>query len=130
MFQLLYIYHFSSVTQPCLSHCDPMDFSKPGLAVHHQLPELTQTHIHRVGDAINHLILYRPLLLPPSIFPSTRVFSNESALHIRWPKDWSFSFSTSFLASSISTHLSDLQESRCHHSEWSLYWSREISSPG
>ena len=40
MFQLLYIYHFSSVTQPCLSHCDPMDFSKPGLAVHHQLPSL------------------------------------------------------------------------------------------
>ena len=43
----------------------------------------------------NHLILYRPLLLPPSIFPSIRVFSNESVLHIRWPKYWSFSFSIS-----------------------------------
>ena len=48
----LYIYHFSSVTQSCLPHCDPMDCSKPGLAVHHQLPELTQTHIHLVGYAI------------------------------------------------------------------------------
>ena len=66
----------------------------PGLPVHHQLPEFTQTHVHRVGDAI-HLFLCRPLLLPPSIFPSIRVFSNVSVLHIRWPKDWSFSFSIS-----------------------------------
>ena len=71
-----------------------MNCSTPGLPVHHQLPEFTQTHVHRVGDAI-HLILCRPLLLPPSIFPSIRVFSNESALHIRWPKYWSFSFSIS-----------------------------------
>ena len=66
-----------------------------GLSVHHQLLELTQTHVHHVGDAINHLILSHPLLLPPSIFPSIRVFSNESALRIRWPKYWSFSFNIS-----------------------------------
>ena len=71
-----------------------MNRSTSGLPVHHQLPEFTQTHVHRVGDATNHLILCRPLL-PPSIFPSIRVFSNELALCIRWPKDWSFSFSIS-----------------------------------
>jgi len=102
-----------------------MDCSIPVLPVHHQLPEFTKTHIHWVGDAIqpshpplsspspptfnllklisiesvmpsNHLILLcHPLLLPPSILPSTRGFSNESTLHIRWPKYWSFSFSIS-----------------------------------
>ena len=72
-----------------------MNCSKPGLPVHHQLPESTQTHVHRVSDAIQHLILCHPLLLLPSIFPSIRVFSNESALHIRWPKHWSFSFNIS-----------------------------------
>ena len=84
---------FSSVAQSCLTLCDPVDCSTPSLPVHHQLPEFTQTHVHWVGDAINHLILCRPLLLPPSIFPSIRVFSNESFLHIRWPKYWSFSSS-------------------------------------
>ena len=59
--------------------CDPMNCSTPGLPVHHQLPEFTQIHIHRVGDPSNHLILCRPLLLLPSIFSSIRVFSNESA---------------------------------------------------
>ena len=72
-----------------------MDCSTPGFPVHHQLPELAQAHVHRVGDAINHLILCHPLLLLPSIFPSIRVFSNESVLCIRWPKNWSFSFSIS-----------------------------------
>ena len=67
-----------------------MDCSTPAFPVYHQLPELTQTHI---GDAIQHLILCRPLLLPPAIFPSIRVFSSGSVLHIRWPKYWSFSFS-------------------------------------
>ena len=70
-----------------------MDCSTPGFPVHHQLPELTQTHAHQVGDAIQYLILCHPLLLPPSIFPSIRVFSNESVLCISWPKYWSFSFS-------------------------------------
>ena len=83
---------FSSVTQLCLTLCDPMDCGTPGLPVHHQLPEFTQTHVHRVGDAIQPS---HPLLLLPSIFPSIRVFSNESALHIRWPKYWSFSFNIS-----------------------------------
>ena len=59
-----------------------MDCSTPGVPVHHQLPEFTQTHVHRVGDAIQHLILCRPLLLLPSVFPSIRVFSNESVFHI------------------------------------------------
>ena len=86
---------FSSVTQSCLTLCDLMDCSMPGFPVHHQLPELTQTHVHQVGEATNHLILCHPLLFPPSIFPSIKVFSKESVLHIRWPKDWSFSFSIS-----------------------------------
>ena len=73
-----------------------MNCSMPGLPVHHQLLEFTQTHVHWVSDAIQpSLILCRSLLLLPSIFPSIRVFSNESALHIRWPKYWSFSFNIS-----------------------------------
>ena len=86
---------FSSATQSCLTVCDPMDCSTPGLPVHHQLPKFTQSHVHWVGDAINHLILCRPLLLLPSIFPSIGVFSKESVLRIRWPKYWNFSFSIS-----------------------------------
>ena len=74
--------------------CHPMDCSPPGLPVHHQLPKLTQIHVHRVMP-YNHLFLCHPLLLLPSIFPSIRVFSNESALCIRWPKYWSFSFNIS-----------------------------------
>ena len=69
-----------------------MNCSTPGLPVHHQVPEFTQTHVHRVGDA-SHLILCHPLLLLPPILPSIRVFSNESTHRIRWPKYWSFSFS-------------------------------------
>ena len=86
---------FSSVTQSCPTLCDPMNCSTPGLFVHHQLLESTQTHVHCVSDGFNHLILCHPLLLLPSIFPRIRVFSNESALCIRWPKYWSFSFSIS-----------------------------------
>ena len=89
------IIQFSSVAQLCLTLCDPMNCSTPGLPVHHQLPESTQTHVHRVSDAIQPS---HPLLSPsPSalIFPSIRVFSNESALHIRWPKYWSLSFNIS-----------------------------------
>ena len=84
---------FSSVIQLCPTLCDPMDYSTPAFPLHHQLPELTQTHVHRVMMPSNHLILCRPLLFLPSIFPSIRVFSNESTLHIKWPKYWSFSFS-------------------------------------
>ena len=72
-----------------------MDFSTPGLPVHHQLPELAQTHLHRVGDAIQPSHPLLPLLLLPSIYPSIRIFSNEPVLHIRWPKYWSFSFNIS-----------------------------------
>ena len=86
---------FSSVDQSCLILCDPMDCSTPGLPVHCQLLEFTQTHVHWVGDAIQPNHPLSSLLLLPSIFPSIRVFSNESVLRIRWPKYWSSSFSIS-----------------------------------
>ena len=92
---IIHSVQFSSVTQSCLTLCDPMNHRTPGFPVHHQLLGFTQTHVHRVGDAISHLILCHPLLLLPPIPPSIRVFSNESILHIRWPKYWSFSFSIS-----------------------------------
>jgi len=72
-----------------------MNCSTPGLPVHHQLPEFTQTYVHRVGDAIQPSHPLPPLLLLPPIPPSIRVFSNESTLRMRWPKYWSFSFSIS-----------------------------------
>ena len=81
---------FSSITQLCLTIYDPMNRSTPGLPVHHQLPEFTQTRIHRVSDAIQPR---HPLLFLHPAPPSFRVFSNESALCMRWPKYWSFSFS-------------------------------------
>ena len=86
---------FSSVAQSCPTLCDPMNLGTPGLPVHHQLPEFTQTHVHRVGDAIQPS---HPLLSPSPPVPiplSIRVFSNESTLPMRWPKYWSFSFSIS-----------------------------------
>ena len=84
-----------SVAQSCLTFCSPMDCSTPGFPVIHCLPELAQTHIHWRVMPSNHHILCHPLLLLPSIFPCIKVFSNESALHIWWPKYWSFSFSIS-----------------------------------
>ena len=92
---MFYIYLFSLVTQWCPTLCHPMNHSTPGLPVQHQLPEPTQTHVHESAMPSNHLILCHPLLLLPSIFPSIRVFSSESALRIRWPKYWSFSFNIS-----------------------------------
>ena len=85
----------SAVTQSCPTLCNPMNFSTPGLPVHHQLLEFTQLHVHWVGDAIqpSHLLSFPSH--PTSIFPSIRNFSNESVLHIRWTKYWSFSFSIS-----------------------------------
>ena len=83
---------FSSVAQSCPTLRDPMNCSTPGLPVHHQLTEFTQTHVHRVSDAIKPS---HPLSSPspPAPNPSSiRVFSNESTLHMRWPKYWSFSF--------------------------------------
>ena len=84
----------SSVAQTCRL-CNPMNRSTPGLPVHHQLPVLTQTHVHQVSDAIQHLILCCSLLFLPPIPPSIRVFSNESNVRMRWPEYWSFSFSIS-----------------------------------
>ena len=86
---------FSSVAQSCLTLCYPMNCSTPGLPVHHQFPEPTQTHVHWLGDAIQSS---HPLLSPsPPAFnlSSIKVFSSESALRIRWPKYWSFSFNIS-----------------------------------
>ena len=73
---------FSSAAQSCPTLCDPMDCSMPGFPVYHQLPELAQTMSIELVIPSNHLILCCPLLLLPSVFPSIRVFSNESVLHI------------------------------------------------
>ena len=89
----LYHFEFSSIAQLCPTLCDPMNHSTPGLPVHHQLLEFTQTHIHRVGDAIQPS---HPLSSPspPAPNPSQhQSLSNESTLRMRWPKYWSFSFS-------------------------------------
>jgi len=84
-----------SVAQSCLILCNPMDCSTPGFPVYHQLLELAQIMSIESVMPSNHLIFCRPLLLPPSILPSIRVFSNELPLCIRWPKYWSFSFTNS-----------------------------------
>ena len=94
---MMYSVQFSWVTQSCPTLCDPMDRSTPGLPVHHQLPEFTQTHVDWVGDAIQPS---HPLLSPspPALNLSQHQgdsFSNESALRIKWPKYWSFSFNIS-----------------------------------
>ena len=85
---------FSSVAQLCLTLCDPMECGTPGFPVHHQLPELAQTHVHWISDAIQ---LSHPLSSPSPAFNLSQhqVFSNESVLPIRWPNYWSFSFSIS-----------------------------------
>ena len=82
---------FSSVAQSCLTICDPMNHSMPGLPVYHQLPEFTKIMPIEWVMPSSHVILCRPLLLLPPIPP--RVFSNESTLRMKWPKYWSFSFS-------------------------------------
>ena len=85
---------FSSVAQFCLTLCDPMDCSMPGFPVHHQLPEPAQTHVCRVGDTINHLILCVPFYSCLQSFPAS-VFFQWVSFCIMWPKYWSFSFSIS-----------------------------------
>ena len=84
---------FSSVAQSCLTLCDPMGCSMPGLPVPYHLPGLPKFMSIESVIPSNHLILCCPLLLLPSVFPSIRVFSNESALCIKCPEYWSFSFS-------------------------------------
>ena len=83
------------VPESCLILCNCMDCSSPGYPVLHYLPEFAQIHVHWVSHVSNHLICCHSLLLLPSVFPSIRAFSNESALPIRWPKYWSFSISPS-----------------------------------
>ena len=92
---VLYMYQFSSVAQSCPTLCDPMNRSTPGsLSITNSRSSPKPMSIESVMPS-SHLILLRPLPLLPPIPPSIRVFSNESALHIRWPKYWSFSFSIS-----------------------------------
>ena len=83
-----------SVAKSCPTLCSPMDCNTPGFPVLHHFREFAHTYFHWVDDAINHLILSCPLLLL-SVFSSFRVFSNESAFCIRWPKYWRFSISLS-----------------------------------
>ena len=84
-----------SVTKWCSTLCDCMDCSTPGFPVLHQLPEFAQLMSIVSLMPANHLLFHHCLLLLPSVFPSIRVFSNESALRIRWPEYWNFSFSIS-----------------------------------
>ena len=86
---------FSLVAQSCLTLCDPMNHSTPGLPVHHQLPGFPKLMSIESVMPSSHLILCRPLLLLPSIPPCIKVFSNESTFCIRWTQYWSFSFSIS-----------------------------------
>ena len=99
LYQVIHYFQFSSVAQSCPALCNPMDCSTPGLPVYHQLPNLLNMGLLKLMSTesvmpSNHLILCCPLL-PPSIFPSMRVFSNESVPCIRWLKYWSLSFSIS-----------------------------------
>ena len=86
---------FSSVAQSCPTLCNPINCNTPGLPVHHQLPEFTQTHVHQVSDAIQPSHPLSSPSPPAPIPPNIRVFSNQSTLGMRWPKYWSFSFSIS-----------------------------------
>ena len=89
------VHQFSSIAQSCATICNPMNCSTPGLPVHHHSQSLPKLMSIESVMPSNHLILCHPLLLLPSIFPNIRVFSNESALCIRWPKYWRFSFNIS-----------------------------------
>ena len=95
---IICVLFFAIVVVQLLSYltlCNPMNYRTTRFSVLHHLPELSQTHVHRVSEASNHLNLCHPLLLLPSNFPSIRVFSNDLSLCISWPKYWSFSFKIS-----------------------------------
>ena len=123
---------FSSVAQSCPTLCDPINCSKSGLPVHHQLPKFTQTHVCSVGDAIQ----------PSHSLSSPSPFSNESALHMRWPKYWSFSFNISpsvtrvyvprlFVSSQQRFGVTDIKApSACHNSQVldRPYYSSQVSN--
>ena len=96
---------FSSVAQSCPTLCDPMNHSTPGLPVHHQLPEFTQTHVHRVSDAIQLSSSVVPFSSCPQSIPASES-SNESTLRMRWPK-----YGVSVLAS--------FPQPRYYHIKWS-----------
>ena len=102
-------FQFSSVTQTCLILCDPMGCSTPGFLVHHNSWRLLTLMFIELVMPSSHLVLCYPLCLLPSIYPSIRVFSNESVLRIRWPKYWSFCFSIS-----LSNEYSGLISFRIH----------------
>ena len=100
---------FSSIAQLCLTICKSMDCSVQGFPVHHQLRSLLKFMSIKSVMSSNHLTLCCPLLLLPSIFPSIRVFSSESVLHVRWPNHCNFSFSIS-----LSNEYSGLISFRIH----------------
>ena len=106
-----------SVAQSCPTHCDPMDCGLPGFAVHHNSQSLPKL----MSIESSCLILCCPLLLLPSVFLSIRVFSSESALHIRWPKYWSFSFSIS--------HSSEYSGLISFRTDYCQSWN-QMTSPG
>ena len=88
-FYFMYIYCSCLDAESCPTLWEPMDCSTPGFPIHHYFPGLLELMFTESVMSSNHLTLCRPLLFLPSIFPSIRVFSNESAFHIRWPKYWS-----------------------------------------
>ena len=104
---------FSSVTQLCLAPCDPMDCSMASFPVHHQLPELAQTHVHWFSDAIQPYIVCRPLLLMPSIFPRIRVF----------PKGQFFTSGSQSIGVSASTSVLPMNTQEWSLLRWTVWFS-------
>ena len=104
---------FSSVTQLCPALCDPMNCSMPGFLVQYQLPKFNKFMSIESVMPFKHPIICRPLLLPLSIFPNIRVFSNESILCIKWPKYWSFNISPSNECSGLISFRDGLAGSPC-----------------
>ena len=92
---MISVIQFSSVAQTCLTLCDPVDCSTPGPPYPSPTPGVNSNSCPLSSRCHPTISSCHPLLPSPSIFPSIRIFSNESALHIRWPKCWSFSFSFS-----------------------------------